>query len=302
MRALFFNDENPVGQLSITILTCLCCLFIFSFLGSVIAFFFYHVHPRDLQMELENLNNIPLQKFFQGVQGVGLFLVPALIVGRLFSGRSFDYLKMNVLPSTYKFFLVIVVVASSVPVIDLLSKLSSMIRLPDSMAGVQNYIDQTSKLYQTISESFMKGSSIPGLLLNLLIVAVIPALGEEFLFRGVFQRIFTNWTRNPHWGIFISAFFFSLIHMEFYGFVQRLLLGMMFGYFLLWSGSIWLPVLAHFINNVVAVVLFYLISNGFINAKMAETGSLSDALPITIISFAVMGTGIYVLFKKKLEV
>lgn len=299
MRALFFNDENPVGQLSITILTCLCCLFIFSFFASVVAYFFYHVHPRDLQMELENLNNVSLQKFFQGVQGIGLFIVPALIVGKLFSGRSFDYLKMNVLPLSYKFFLVFVIVISSIPAIDWLSKLNSMIRLPNSMAGMQNYIDQTSKLYQTISESFMKGSSIQGLFLNLLIIAIIPALGEEFLFRGVFQRIFTNWTRNPHWGIFISAFFFSLIHMEFYGFIPRLLLGMMFGYFLLWSGSIWLPVLAHFINNGVAVLLFYLISNGFINEKMAETGSFSDTLPFTILSFIIMVAGLFFLFRTR---
>jgi len=117
----------------------------------------------------------------------------------------------------------------------------------------------------------------------------------------VFQRIFSNWTQNPHWGIFISAFIFSAIHFEFYGFFPRLILGMMFGYFLYWSGSIWLPILAHFVNNGIAVITFYLISSGRLNEKMADIGSTSDILPITISCCIFMGAGIYYLYKKRVN-
>ena len=140
------------------------------------------------------------------------------------------------------------------------------------MSAIQQYIDQTSKTYETITESFMKGNSFMGLLENLLVIALIPALAEEFLFRGVFQRIFINWTRNPHWGIIITSFIFSVIHLEFYGFFPRWLLGILFGYMLLWSGSIWLPIIAHFLNNGIAVITYFLINNGRVNTKMADIG------------------------------
>ncbi|HEY4789276.1 MAG TPA: CPBP family intramembrane glutamic endopeptidase, partial [Bacteroidales bacterium] len=173
------------------------------------------------------------------------------------------------------------------------------IRLPQSMSDIQNYIDQTSKTYQTITESFMKVNTLQGLASNLLIVAIIPALGEEFLFRGVLQCIFSNWTRNVHWGILISSFVFSAIHMEFYGFFPRWILGIMFGYFLIWSGSLWLPILAHFLNNAIAVITYYLISNGLIKENMADIGSTTDFLPFTIICCLFTGAGIYLLYKKK---
>jgi len=299
MRPSIFSDDNPFAQLALTILTCLSCLFLAVSIGSMFSFLFFHVHPADLQMELANAKNIPLQKFFQAVQGIGFFIVPSIILGYAFSGNSTNYLKLNQLPAGYKFILVVLVMLVSIPVINMIAGLNSMIKFPQSMSGVQNYIDQTSKTYNTITESFMKVNTLQGLGINLLIVAIIPALGEEFLFRGVFQRIFSNWTRNAHWGIVISAFIFSAIHIEFYGFFPRWILGIMFGYFLLWSGSIWLPILAHFINNGIAVITYYLISNGTINEKMADIGSTSDILPITISCCIFMGVGIYYLYKKR---
>ena len=300
MRPSIFNDDNPFAQLALTILTCLSCLFLAVSIGSMFSFLFFHVHPADLQMELANAKNIPLQKFFQAVQGIGFFIVPPIILGYAFSGNSTNYLKLNQLPAGYKFILVVLVMLVSIPVINMIAGLNSMIKFPQSMSGVQNFIDQTSKTYNTTTESFMKVNTLQGLGINLLIVAIIPALGEEFLFRGVFQRIFSNWTRNAHWGIVISAFIFSAIHIEFYGFFPRWILGIMFGYFLLWSGSIWLPILAHFINNGIAVITYYLISNGTINEKMADIGSTSDILPITISCFIFMGVGIYYLYKKRI--
>jgi membrane protease YdiL (CAAX protease family) len=299
MKPSMFSDDNPLAQLALTILTCLSCLFLCVSIGSFFSFLIYHVHPADLQLELQNPANISLQKFFQSVQGIGLFIIPAIILGYAFSGNGFGYLKLDKAPAKLNILLVLIITFSSIPVINLIAGFNSMIRLPEFMPGAQQYIDQTSKTYQTVTESYMKANSISGIAVNLLIIAIIPAFGEEFLFRGVFQRIFTNWTRNPHWGILIASFIFSAIHMDFYGFFPRWILGIMFGYFLLWSGSIWLPVLAHFLNNAIAVIVFYLISNGKLNEKMADIGSTYDILPFTIICSVFMGAGIYYLYKKR---
>jgi uncharacterized protein len=301
MEHSIFNDDHPVAQLGLIVLTCLGSLFLLLFVGALFALPLFHINPADLRMEISNFGNIPLQKYLQFIQGIGLFIIPAILLGKVFSNNSFNYLHINKIPPSYNFFLVLIILVASLPIIDLLASFNSWLHLPKSLSDVQDYIDKTSKNYQTITESFMKVTTIKGLAVNLVVMAIIPALGEELLFRGIFQRIFSNWARNVHWGIMITAFIFSVVHFEFYGFLPRLAFGVMFGYFLLWSGSIWLPILAHFINNSISVVLYYLIANGMVNKKIADVGAISDRLPLIIISGLFLGTGLYLLYKKRIK-
>ena len=131
-------------------------------------------------------------------------------------------------------------------------------------------------------------------------IAIIPAIGEELLFRGVIQRIFTRWTRSNHWGIWIAAILFSALHMQFYGFVPRMLLGVLFGYLLVWSGSMWLPIIAHFLNNALAVIAMYMIDKELISPKVEEFGSTSGSYYGAIISIILVGVFL-VLIKKQNE-
>jgi len=111
---------------------------------------------------------------------------------------------------------------------------------------------------EVMVEKFMKVEGVSGLMFNIFMIAVLPALGEELMFRGVIQRIFSNLTRNHHWGIWISAFLFSAMHMQFYGFLPRIVLGAMFGYLLVWTETMWVPILALFVNNDMGVVGYFL--------------------------------------------
>jgi len=107
-------------------------------------------------------------------------------------------------------------------------------------------------------------------------VAILPALGEELVFRGVLLRHFREWTKNIHVAIFITAFLFSSVHMQFYGFLPRFLMGVLFGYMLYWSGSIWVPIMAHFINNAAAIVVAFLSTRYFPEADFNTFGSSSN--------------------------
>jgi uncharacterized protein len=298
MERSVFNDDFPWAQFGLTILVCLTCLIFFSLIGYLAAVPLFHIHPFDLTRELENMNNVPLLKYFQVVQSFGLFLVPSLLLGRIFSGNGFGYLKMNKTSSGILFFIVSVVMLSALPVINLMAELNSMIRLPESMSGLQQLMEKSSLAYQAASEAFLKVTSWQGLVVNLFVIALLPALGEELLFRGVIQRIFCNMAGNYHIGILISGFLFSFMHFEFFAFFPRWALGIMFGYMLLWSGSIWLPVLAHFINNSLAVVIYYFVSAGMVDKKSADFGSSFDILPYTILSGLVMSFGLFFLYKK----
>ena len=144
-----------------------------------------------------------------------------------------------------------------------------------------------------ITEAFLNVKTVAGFWLNVLMIAVIPAVGEELLFRGVLQRLFSEWFKNIHYGIILSAILFSAMHMQFYGFFPRMLMGVLFGYLFYWSSNIWIPILAHFTNNMLAVIVSFFISNGSIN-KSAETfGSSSDTLIYVL--FSILGVFVLLL-------
>jgi uncharacterized protein len=133
-----------------------------------------------------------------------------------------------------------------------------------------------------ITEAFLKMETTQDLLINLLVIAVVPAIGEELLFRGVLQRLFQELTKNIHLTVFLSAAIFSAIHMQFYGFLPRMFLGVLFGYMLVWTGNIWVPVLAHFINNGAAVFFAWLASKNEMPFNQDTIGAESGDLAVAI--------------------
>jgi membrane protease YdiL (CAAX protease family) len=109
-----------------------------------------------------------------------------------------------------------------------------------------------------ITKAILKMDTLWEMLKNLFLIGFLTAIAEEFMFRGGLQTIMLRWTKNTHAAIWITAALFSAFHMEFYGFLPRMLLGGLFGYFVAWSGSIWPAVWGHFLNNGTAVVVTYL--------------------------------------------
>jgi len=94
-------------------------------------------------------------------------------------------------------------------------------------------------------------------ILTLIMVAVLPAIGEELVFRGIFQKQFTEWTKSPLISIWMAAFVFSAIHFQFEGFLPRLILGAILGHLYYWTKTLWVPIIIHFINNGVQVGVLY---------------------------------------------
>jgi membrane protease YdiL (CAAX protease family) len=115
-------------------------------------------------------------------------------------------------------------------------------------------------------------------------IALIPALGEEFLFRGTVQRIFAEWFRSEHLAIWAAALLFSLMHYQFLGLIPRVMLGALFGYLFAWTGSIWVAVLAHFVNNGLAVVYYYCFFRGNVEVEPDHIGMEENAVIMIIAS------------------
>jgi membrane protease YdiL (CAAX protease family) len=304
MERSAFNDNYPLAQFGLTIIVAFCVAIILTIASMLIASPIFGMSIKDLASPeiLYQPQNINAFKFLQLFQSIALFVVPSFILGKIFAGNSIEYLKLDKAPDKTRWALASIIILTAIPVINWIAELNSMIKLPDFMSGIQQYIDTTSKAYQTAMDAFMNISNLKGLAINLLVVALVPAIGEELLFRGILQRIFINWTRNIHWGIVIAAFIFSAFHFEFYGFFSRWLLGIMFGYMLVWTGSLWVPILAHFINNALAVIIYYLIHVKVLSEKMADVGANRESMYYTIICGIVSAHCMYVLYQKSRKV
>ena len=150
-----------------------------------------------------------------------------------------------------------------------------------------------------LTEYLTRFETIGGLLVGLIVIAVLPAIGEELLFRGLGQRMFHGLTNNHHAGIWIAAFLFSFIHLQFYGFFPRFLLGALFGYIYYWSGNLWYPIFAHFVNNGFTLIMLYMYQQKVTELNVEET----ESVPIYTALLALAVTiGMLYYFRKKFTV
>jgi membrane protease YdiL (CAAX protease family) len=169
-----------------------------------------------------------------------------------------DYLKPTTNFSLVLALLVFCVMFISSPLIEFLSNINQKLILPHFLSGLQQWMRDSEDAAQKLTALLLHMNTVWNMIVDLLVIGLLTAIAEEFMFRGVIQTIFTRWTKNYHVAIWVTAILFSAFHMEFFGFLPRMMLGVLFGYFVAWSGSIWTSVWAHFINNGTAVVVTYL--------------------------------------------
>ncbi len=184
--------------------------------------------------------------------------VGSLIFARFIVHDPQDYLKATIKVSPLLFVMVLVVMLFSMPAMAWLIEVNQKMVFPHWLQGVYDWMKQHEDEAQRQTQLLLQMNSLGSMLFGLLVIGLLTAIAEEFLFRGCIQTIFIRWTKSKHWGIWITAIIFSLIHMEFFGFIPRMLLGVFFGYFVAYSGSIWPGIWGHFINNGGQVVLTYL--------------------------------------------
>lgn len=304
-----YQNLHSLSKLGTVALVALICFIVFIILSFVIAI---PIFGKDVFSDLISSSvdygsgNVALLKYMQLFQSVGLFIVPSFILAILFGDGIGSYLYLNKKPLGLSVVLAVVIVFSANPVINVLGNWNSNMNLPSWLAGVEDWMRQSEDAAQRLTKLFVKADSTGVLLYNVLLIGIIPAIGEELLFRGVIQRVFTEWTKNKHVAIWVTAILFSALHMQFYGFIPRALLGAMFGYLLIWSGNLWLPIIAHFINNASAVIAYYYFEKGDLSIDPDKIGTNSDYGISAIISLLVIA-GLFVVYyryerNKQLEV
>ena len=182
------------------------------------------------------------------LQDVLTFIIPAIVTALLVTKK----------PGALTLILVAAVLAVSVPIQEAVIYWNYHMSLPASLSAFENVARALEDAAFTTMKNLLANDSVAALAVNILIVGVLAGISEELLFRGCFQRLLTTGGVNKHLAVWIVAICFSAMHFQIFGFVPRTLLGAYFGYLLLWTRSLWVPVAAHILNNVMFVISAWL--------------------------------------------
>ncbi|MCM1451478.1 MAG: CPBP family intramembrane metalloprotease [Clostridium sp.] len=231
------------------------------------------------------MHSTPAMRILAVLQDVLMFISPAIITAVVCTRRPATLLAIDKPVNWRMLILGVCVMICAIPALNYVIWLNQNLPLPE---GLETALRSMEDSAVGMVEALQGPHDIPNLILSVLIVGVFAGLSEELLFRGAFQRIMSTGGLNAHAAIWIAAVVFSLMHMQFYGFVPRLLLGAFFGYSLLWGGSIWAPIILHALNNSVYVISQYFSSG---ESTLDTFGAGSDYAYV-IISVAMTAFGI----------
>ena len=243
-------------------------------------------------LTFSNPSDIGSLKMSQLLLSVGVIVMPPIVLAYFISRNPLNFLcfykkKIN----WTDIFIVVIFMIIIIPFINLLGDLNHQMVLPKMFSGIEVWMKTSEEQATLLTEKFMNVRTVQGLLFNIFLISVIPAIGEELYFRGALQGVIREW-KGIRTSIWLTAIIFSTIHFQFYGFVPRMLMGAFFGYLLFWSENMWLPIVAHFTNNVIAVIFYYLKFNG---VKMPDIDSIGfgNTLWIGLVSGALGIFGFY---------
>ena len=289
------------SHVAVKVIQWLGCMLLFSILamGSLLV--------------MEQPLSVSALKWVQFIQTAAIFLLPPLCMAYFWSKQPLKWLRASEFQGFKVSGSAILLMLVALPAINLLSYWNQQMSLPAFLEPLEQWMKMSEENANVLTEQFLSVTTFGGLIINLLLMALLPAVAEELTFRGVLQRLFQSSTsqsdttcpegaqpcgatqpdpRGSHLAIWCSAIMFSAIHLQFYGFVPRMLMGALFGYMLVWTGSLWVPILMHFTNNAAAVLLYFVSLRAGWDMEMVDAIGTNDTLWLGVVSMILTIVGI----------
>ena len=248
------QESSPYVQLLLLGIYAIGGLLVAMVIGFAVVFFYYGatIIKDTSWLSGNNPQLVGALKILLIAQQIGLFLVPAILLGITEGKKPQNFYGLK-RPNLQTLIMVFLLMLCSMPLMSWVNEINQKMVFPEVLKGIEQWMRKMEDEGAKTTAAILKMKSIGDFLITLFIIAIVPAICEEFLFRGALQRTFLRWIKNPHVAIWISAIIFSTIHFQFYGFFPRLFLGAAFGYIYFWTGSLWYTIFAHFLNNGFAV-------------------------------------------------
>lgn len=298
-----FHDDPPAPWYSLVFLVLIfgAGLFIGQFLGLLVSFL-----VTDLKIdELVTLVSPPLSSekrlpllLIQGTGTLGGFILGGILYLQWFEKFLVNNLFSSKDLNPYTLMISLVMVVSFMFVNTFFIDWNADVTFPDFMKGFESWAVDKEEELRRVTEFLTDFSSFGQFLVGFLVIAILPAVGEELIFRGILQNKFHVYLKNIHLAIWLSALLFSAFHIQFFGFIPRLFLGGLFGYMYAWSRNLWFPIIGHFINNGFTIIMLYLYQTGSININIEE----EEAYPFSVIAiFALIFVYMMISFRRKVK-
>ena len=230
------------------------------------------------------------------LQAILVFVLPAFVAAYYRGEKPISSLSLGNPPTWKGIGGVILVFILGMPFLNQTIYWNSQLSLPESMFALETAMREMEKQAMQTTEILLSARTLGGMLAGVLIIGLLTGFGEELFFRGAFQKILGEGSKKKWIAVWISALVFSAMHFQFYGFIPRLLLGAFFGYLLVWSKTIWLPVIAHAIDNSSVIVTSWICGENKADTNSIEMWGVSDAgfpLMATISAILTIGLLIY---------
>lgn len=262
---------------------------IFQFFGAIVAAWVYGFAVTDILTlgAFDDPRYVAASKLIQILGSVGTFIIPALLFSYLFAGDLFSYYRFRDSTGTMAILLTVAMMVSVIPLINYLAEINLRTEFP--VESVDRFLRNLEGEAEKIMRAFTSTRSLWGLFVNLMMIGVLAAVGEELIFRGLLQRLLAGMIRNAHIAILITAVLFSAFHFQFFSFLPRFVLGIILGYLMYLGRSIWFPIVAHFVNNAMGVLYYFFNSRGSADDVLEEIGT-STLIPIAaLVSLVLFG-------------
>jgi len=225
----------------------------------------------DAMLNPENANALRMMQF---ISTLFMFFIPAFFYAKLCHQKAFMHLGFKKMPSLKQLVLVFIIIFFALFIVGALSELWQLIPFP---ANWQLKFKAAEEAYNKQMQVMARMNGIGDYILSMIIVALLPAVFEETIFRGALQNLLSRWMKAPIWAIVITSIIFSAIHGSYEGFVPRFVLGFILGWLFYRTGNIWVNIAAHFINNAIGITILYFYSKP---GKPTDLSKIDEHFPV----------------------
>lgn len=270
----FANLRFTPGQRILILIVALC---VFTVFGSAIISMFMHDGLTTTSIRISTV-----------IQDCVIFILPAIVSALLISPYPARFLGIDKVFDIRMLILALLAMIVSIPAMNSLVAFNESLTLPDSLSWIENLMRNAEEQAQESVKILLGRHTIGSLIVNVLIVGVLAGLSEEIFFRGALQRILLSGRMNVHLAIWLTAFIFSAFHLQFFGFLPRLLLGAYFGYLFYWSRSLWLAVIMHTFNNSIVVYSMWKANGVEVTSENESINNLGVGSPVLIIASIIL--------------
>ena len=280
-----FKDASPIVQLLLLVCLIVAGIIAGQVAGMAVVLIKYGFSMETMQTILMDMASYPsVLREIQFFASLGTFICPAIILAYVFSDNYKDYLKIDLPVSFSLSFWTILSMIVVMPFLNFIAYYNQQISFPEALKSLEEILRTQEEINAGASEAMLRAENLWALVLNIVVIGIFAAVGEEFIFRGVTQNIFSRIIRNKHIVIWTAAIIFSLAHFQFFGFVPRMLLGAYFGYLIYFTNNMWLPVIAHFTNNFLVIISFWIYRDDPETLSKIDTISIGSSWWIALIS------------------